>query len=273
MILVCGDRMIDRYVYGDVKRLSPDAPVPIVNVEREEEREGAAANVANNVRSMGGECIALFGTGAPVVKVRILGKNQHVVRLDYDHLQTEIDPYLFREECAKVQYVVFCDYWKGSLRNIARLIKMAKEMRKFVLVDPKGHDWSRYEGADLIKPNIDEMRELVGGWSTEDELHEKADKLLEKMGAILLTRGADGMTLYRKSGRLHVMAESTEVRCVSGAGEAVIAAMAVALSKGYFMDQAVHYASKAAGLAIQRFGTSLVMEEEVFAGRTLKSVG
>ena len=266
MLLVAGDAMLDRYIRGDVRRLSPDAPVPIVSNYTIEERAGGAANVLANVIAMGGVAGSIYGSGPPIIKTRVLGAKQHIVRLDDDPQQVPIDPAEFLGALQGRRYVVFVDYWKGSLDYIAGLIQIAKRVNCQVIIDPKGHDWTRYAGADVIKPNLNEMRDVVGGWSNEEQLHRKATALLDQfsIGAIMLTRAAEGMTLFRRSGAFSVMAEPTDVVCVSGAGEAALAALAVALSKGHFLDAALKYANKAASIAVSRFGTTVVKAEEVF---------
>ena len=260
MILVCGDAMLDRYWFGDVARISPEAPVPVVRMRREEERPGAAANVARNIEAMGGACRAMYGDGERIVKLRVIGRSQQMVRVDFDHPQQPIT------DIPKAEIVVFSDYGKGSLANIQDLIKQAKSSGAIVLVDPKGYDYERYAGADVVKPNLDEMKAMVGGWKDEADLERKAQKLREQagIGAILLTRAAEGMTLYTESGAIDIPSVAKEVYDVSGAGDTAIAALAVALSRGCELHEAAGYANKAAGIAVGRFGTSVATREEVF---------
>jgi len=262
-IMVAGDAMLDRYWFGDVSRISPEAPVPVVRMIREEERPGAAANVARNVEAMGGECVRVFGSGKPIEKLRLIARNQQVARVDFDHAQEPIEELPGVESCG---VVVFSDYGKGSLAHVRDLIQTAKSAGATVLVDPKGHDYERYRGADVIKPNLNEMKELVGGWSNELQLTAKAQKLrLEAgIGAILLTRAADGMSLYDDAGMTHIEAVAQEVYDVSGAGDTAIAALAVALSRGYSLHAAAGFANRAAGIVVGRFGTAVATAEEVF---------
>jgi len=265
MILVCGDYMIDRYWFGEVSRISPEAPVPVVKINRMEDREGAAANVAANCVAMGGEVTTLFNQGQePIVKIRVIGKNQQVVRVDFDHPQDPIESFNGLLEYADI--VLFSDYGKGSLVNAKDLITQAKESGKMILVDPKGHDYSRYHGADLVKPNVDEMQEMVGGWGSEEELKTKAIKLMRESNikAILLTRAADGMTLFQEQNTLHIRSTAREVFDVSGAGDTAIAALAVCLDEGMTLEDSAQYANKAAGIAVGKFGTATVKKNEIF---------
>lgn len=266
-VLVCGDAMIDRYHFCDVTRISPEAPVPVARVLRSEDRQGGAANVAENVKAMGAACLSCFSPSSEaILKVRIIGRQQQLVRLDFDLPQDPIDLDDFNGQLGLVKYVVFSDYGKGSLANISALILKAKTAGKTVLVDPKGYNYKRYAGADVVKPNIDEMRELVGGWTDEAELARKAKKLLRdaEIQAILLTRAAAGMTLFTLQGTTTIAAAAKEVYDVSGAGDTAIAAFAVSLSKGHGLDRAASYANKAAGIVVGRFGTVVATEREVF---------
>lgn len=289
--------MLDRYWMGDVTRISQEAPVPVVKMQREEQRPGAAANVAANCRAMGAEVslvslvgndghgdtlgdmlkanlvVSQFstGTGPTTQKLRIIGKQQQVVRVDFEE-RPEPRAVNQMHELAiaamkSADIVLFSDYGKGSLLTVAALILQAKRENKIVLVDPKGHNYSRYAGADMVKPNLPEMRELVGGWDDEGELEARVNGLMDKakIGSILLTRAAEGMTLFRPGKEpYHVHSIAQEVYDVSGAGDTAIAAYAVALSRGMMQEGAVQVANKAAGISVGRFGTVTVSEAEVF---------
>ena len=268
MILVAGDAMIDRYWFGEVSRISPEAPVPVVRVIREEERPGAAANVARNVIAMGAPCETVFSSSPePVIKIRVIGRNQQVVRADFDTPQSPLDADEFEAKMSAADVVVLSDYGKGALADARALVALAKARGKTVLVDPKGHDYTKYHGADMVKPNLNEMRELVGGWGSEEELRRKAERVLRdaRIGAILLTRAEAGMTLYDGHEATHIPAVAQEVYDVSGAGDTAIAAFAVALSRGLGFAAAAHYANRAAGIVVGRFGTAVATESEVFA--------
>jgi len=264
MILVVGDYMIDRYWFGEVSRISPEAPVPVVKINRIEDRDGAAANVTANCKAMGAEVVNHYGAGEPIVKIRVIGKNQQVARVDFDHPQEPIQT--LGQVLEKINIIIFSDYGKGALSNIDKLIQEAKDRGIMILVDPKGHDYSRYKGADVVKPNADEMREMVGGWGNEEELRAKATKLMQEsqIRSILLTRAAEGMTLFTKNTAIHIPSTAREVYDVSGAGDTAIAALAVCLDKGYSLEDSARIANRAAGLSVAKFGTSLIHEHEIF---------
>lgn len=266
-VLVAGDAMADIYWRGNVTRISPEAPVPIVAVVEQEKREGAAANVANNIESLGCATERIFGGGERIRKIRLRAGSHHVARIDFDYPQQPIEADASYEDAlSRCEIVVLVDYAKGSLAKVQALIAKAKEMKRQVFVDPRGHDFDKYRGATLLKPNREEMKELVGGWASQDELDFKARQFLVQSGieSILLTQAAEGMTLYTKQDTLHVKAEPKEVVDVSGAGEAALAGYTAAIAKGYKPLEAVAYANAAAGIAVSRFGTAVVTEAEVF---------
>ena len=266
-VLVCGDAMADVYWRGNVTRISPEAPVPIVAVVEQEKREGAAANVANNLESLGCATERIFGGGSRIQKIRLIAKGQHTCRIDFDYPQSAIEPDASYEDAlSRCEIVVLVDYSKGSLAKVQTLIQKAREMKRQVFVDQRGHDFDKYRGATLLKPNREEMKDLVGGWKTQEELDFKARQFLVQSGieSILLTQAAEGMTLYTKQETLHVKAEQKEVVDVSGAGEAALAGYTAAIAKGHSPLKAVEYANRAAGIAVGRFGTAVVTEAEVF---------
>ena len=263
-ILVIGDAMLDEYWSGSVSKISPVAPVPVVSMVNAETRPGAAANVAANIEAMGVSVERIFGCGERIRKITVSVGVQHIARLDFDYPQKPIVPDSnFIEAVDRCDMVVALDYGKGSLANIQELIQASKG--KPFLIDPKGHDYARYRGAMLLKPNREEMRELVGGWSTRQEQDFKVRQFLHTSGieSILLTQEADGMTLYNPE-PLHLDSENKSPVDVSGAGEAVISAFAVALAKGCSQNESVRFASRAAGLAIAKPGTAVLTEEQVF---------
>jgi rfaE bifunctional protein kinase chain/domain len=293
-ILVVGDSMLDRYWFGEASRLSQEAPVPVVKMIREEQRAGAAANVAMNCKAMGADTcfVSVVGNDAygenllgylyaagidaychtdsirTTQKLRVIGKQQQIVRIDFEETPdaTSAIRESYNSLLGRADVVVFSDYGKGTLVDIQLMINDAKQAGKTVLVDPKGHDYTKYRGADLVKPNVDEMKSLVGGWSTEEELSQKAQKLLIDGGfkAILLTRSSDGMTLFTEDDTVHIRSDAKQVYDVSGAGDTAIAAFAVALTKGYAFPEAMRYANKAAGIVVAKFGTAVATESEVF---------
>jgi D-glycero-beta-D-manno-heptose-7-phosphate kinase len=257
---------VDRYWRGDVSRISPEAPVPVVKLASGEVREGGAANVVNNIRALGGEAIGIYSPSEDkVIKIRVIGRSQQMLRIDLDAPQDPISPAIFADAAQDVGIVVFSDYGKGALSNVANLITMAKARHKFVLVDPKGHDYRRYRGADLVKPNKDEMKELVGGWSTEDELTDKATTLMQAagIGAILLTRAAEGMTLYTPQDSTHIHSVAREVYDVSGAGDTVMAAVAYFIERDYTILAAAEMANYAARVTVSKFGTATCTMDEL----------
>lgn len=267
MIVVLGDAMVDRYWFGDVVRVSPEAPVPVLSVKRVEERDGAARNVVRNVLAMGGECRGVYGRSleGEVLKIRAIGRSQQMLRVDFD---LPVEPIGLDADVGEGGgIVIFSDYGKGALANVRGLILRAKIRGQVVLVDPKGYDWERYRYADVVKPNLDEMRSAIGGWKDERELESKAKALRERLdlGAILLTRAAEGMTLFDASGVTSIASQAREVYDVTGAGDTAIAALAVALARGCDLAQAARYANKAAGVVVGRFGTALATEDEVFS--------
>ena len=291
--------MSDTYWFGDVSRISPEAPVPIVKIDHEETRPGAAANVARNARAMGAEvtlcCVlgrdeggdtvrqiielegiqnAIVTGGKTIRKLRVIGRQQQVVRVDFDEPVDDDSRALldvtFRGTVQDCDIVVFSDYGKGALADIQVLIQVAKRAGKLVLIDPKGYDYKKYAGADLVKPNQDEMRALVGGWTSEAVLGEKVARLRDETGLakILMTRASDGMSLFTETGATHYKAAAAEVYDVTGAGDTAIAALAVGLGRRMSLDGAVYHANLAAGIAVGRFGTAVVTGKEVFGGQT-----
>jgi rfaE bifunctional protein kinase chain/domain len=263
VILVCGDYMLDQYWFGEVTRISPEAPVPIFSVKSRKEQAGAAANVAKNVEAMGVECRQEFGTQEnQILKIRLMARGQQTMRVDFDFPQKPVTGLDF----TGVKIAIFVDYGKGSLDFVRSLIGSAKEAGVTVLVDPKGYDYERYRGADVVKPNMDEMRVMVGGWKDEQDLAEKVQDLITKaeIGALLLTRGSEGMSLYTKDLGYHIPAVAKDVVDVTGAGESAIAALGVGLHRGLSLEQAMYFANKAAGIKVGRFGPSAIKAEEVF---------
>jgi len=297
-ILIAGDVMLDRYWFGDVSRISPEAPVPVVRIEKCEERLGGAANVARNAASLGAH-IGLMGVVgqdeaghlieqqlhacrihsylnrdtaiSTIVKLRVIGRQQQLLRIDFEAQPSEtiLRDKLTRFNSLLPQYdiVVLSDYAKGSLVNVAQMISAARQSGKRVLVDPKGEDFSCYAGASLLTPNKTELRQIVGAWKTEAELSAKAQQLRSalKLEALLVTRSEEGMTLYTEHEVMHMPAIAKEVYDVSGAGDTVIATMAVILGAGGTLAEAVASANRAGGIVVGKLGTATVTKEELFA--------
>ena len=296
-ILVVGDVMLDRYWFGEVSRISPEAPVPIVRVQRREERLGGAANVARNAATLGAQVGLLGVVGqdeagdvieqqlralhvacylnrdsamSTIIKLRVIGRQQQLLRIDFEEPPTEL---VLRDKLTQFNtllpdypIVVLSDYAKGSLVNVAEMVSAAAAQGKTILVDPKGDDFKRYRGASLLTPNKSEFRQVVGSWRDEAELRTKAQRLREdlQLAALLLTRSEEGMTLFSADAVTHYPALAREVFDVSGAGDTVIATVAVMLGAGYRLDEAVRLANKAGGLVVGKLGTATVSAAELF---------
>lgn len=296
-VLVVGDVMLDRYWFGDVARISPEAPVPVLKVSRVEERPGGAANVARNIASLGAHCTLLSVVGADeageclqrlltgqgrveamlyrddsistIVKLRAIARQQQLLRIDFETqpshevLQAKLAD--FRQRLPQCDVVLLSDYGKGGLTHIAEMIRLARAAGKPVLVDPKGDDYARYHGATLLTPNRSEFREVAGGWKDEAELTAKAQKLRAELelDALLVTRSEEGMSLFREKDVMHEPTQAREVFDVSGAGDTVIATLAVMLASGADMADAVRIANRAAGIVVAKLGTATVSRAEI----------
>jgi rfaE bifunctional protein kinase chain/domain len=288
--------MLDRYWFGDVSRISPEAPVPVVRVERNDERPGGAANVARNIAALGARAALLSVVGADeagqslarllaessidaslhedaqistTVKLRVIGRQQQLLRIDFENwpthevLQAKLAE--FRQRVAGCDAVILSDYGKGGLTHIAEMIRCAREHDKPVLVDPKGEDYERYAGASIITPNRAELREVVGRWTSEEDLAARVARLRAELGleALLLTRSEEGMTLFTDAGAIHEPALAREVYDVSGAGDTVIATLAVMLASGLTLAEAMRWANRAAGVVVGKLGTATCSIEEL----------
>ncbi len=295
-VLVVGDVMLDRYWFGHVDRISPEAPVPVVRVDRSEERPGGAANVARNVAALGAKATLLSVVGrdeaakqlesllkkggvrlrllrdrsvATTVKLRVIGRAQQLLRVDFEAPPTgEVLATLMNEYQALLEQhdvVILSDYGKGGLTHIQNMITAARALKKIILVDPKGEDYSRYRGASVLTPNMSEFRQVAGKPKDEKDLTARAQKLRKalRLEALLVTRSEEGMTLYRGSEHWHVPAQAREVYDVSGAGDTVIATLGVALATGMDWEAGVALANQAAGIVVAKFGTAVVSAEEL----------
>ena len=296
-ILVVGDIMLDRYWFGDVSRISPEAPVPIVRVEKREERLGGAANVARNAAALGAHTGLLGVVGADeagtrveqllggsgihsylqrdqaistIIKLRVIGRQQQMLRIDFEEAPSDTvlrDKLVaFNALLPDYDVIILSDYAKGSLVNVADMIGSARAAGKIVMVDPKGEDFSRYAGASVLTPNKSEMRRIVGSWNSEEQLTAKAQAMRRELAldALLLTRSEEGMTLYTEQEVLHMAADAREVFDVSGAGDTVIATMAAMLGAGMSLGQAVQTANRAGGIVVGKLGTATVTRQELF---------
>jgi rfaE bifunctional protein kinase chain/domain len=296
-VLVVGDVMLDRYWFGEVSRISPEAPVPVVKVDRMEARPGGAANVARNAAALGTQVTLLSVIGddeagatlegllaeeripaslhrdsgiTTTVKLRVIGRQQQLLRIDFEtwpsHEVLASKLADFQTMLPDSDLVILSDYGKGGLAHIERMIGLAKDQGKAVLVDPKGDDYTRYRGATVLTPNRAEFREVVGRWKDETELAEKAQRLREQLdlGALLVTRSEEGMSLFEAGGSLHVPTVAREVYDVSGAGDTVIATLGVMLAAGASLEEAVRTANRAAGIVVGKLGTAVAYPEELF---------
>lgn len=297
-VLVVGDAMLDQYWFGDVDRVSPEAPVPVVHVKREEFRLGGAANVALNIASLGGSAtlLSVVGPDAPAtrirdlldqegiahdlhadeqvqttVKLRVSGRSQQLLRIDFENLPSgnTLDTLTDAMEghVAHHRAVVFSDYGKGSLAQIERKIDVVKRHGLPILIDPKGRDWHIYRGATVVTPNRAELAQIVGSWRDDAELHDKAQALREQLSleALLVTRSEEGMTLFDRAGHLDVPALAREVFDVTGAGDTVLATLASMVAGGISLRDAVPIANRAGGIVVGKFGTSTLKYSELFA--------
>jgi len=295
-ILVVGDVMLDEYWFGDVKRISPEAPVPIVHVTRSDERPGGAANVARNIVSLGAQGMLLAVVGhdstadrlrtaldvagvqhwlnvdpniRTTLKLRVIGQHQQMLRVDFEELPSHETLRAKRTEFEKLvdaaDIVVFSDYRKGALSEIAELIAIAKQRNKPILVDPKGRDYQRYAGATAVTPNRAELADAVGSWTSADEMDRKAEALRVELGldALVLTMSEQGIKLYLPGRIVHEPAQAREVFDVSGAGDTVIAALAIMYASARDWTQAIQFANAAGGVAVGKLGTSVVDLGEV----------
>ncbi len=296
-VLVVGDVMLDRYWFGDVSRISPEAPVPVVQVLQCEDRLGGAANVARNIASIGARAtlVGVVGDDEPgacvrrlleqaaiddalhlrsdvqtVVKLRVLGGQQQLLRIDFDGqrhaLRSALDATELHQLMRRHHLVVLSDYAKGCIDDPQAVIRIARRHRRPVLVDPKGSDFSGYAHATMITPNCDELARIVGAWCNEQELAVRVQALRRSLSlrAVLLTRSSEGMTLFDDAGVHHCAAQAREVFDVCGAGDTVIAVLASLLASGVRCEAAVEIANRAAGIAVGKLGTAVVGYDELF---------
>ncbi len=296
-VLVVGDLMLDRYWHGGTSRISPEAPVPVVHVNQNEERAGGACNVALNIATLGAQCTVMGLCGddeaaatletllekvgvtpqfvrmpenATVTKLRVMSRSQQLMRLDFedgfigqDLSGLEKD---FESQLQHHNIVVCSDYGKGSLRNVKRLIELCNEKNIPVLVDPKGSDFEKYTGASLITPNLSEFEAVAGECATEDDLVEKASRLSEQFNieALLVTRSEHGMSLMQRDyDPVHIPTQAREVFDVTGAGDTVISTLAASLGAGVSLERAMVLSNLAAGVVVAKSGTASVSLKEL----------
>ena len=296
-VLVVGDVMLDRYWSGETSRISPEAPVPVVHVKNNEERPGGAANVALNIAHLGGKATLLGYIGQDetgdtlqavltekgvntqlirledeptITKLRVMSRHQQLMRLDFeegffgkDHSDLITK---YRELLEDIDVVVLSDYRKGTLENSRELIAIANELGKTTIVDPKSNDFSDYQKATLLTPNLHEFTIAAGEWSNEDELFDKAKSLLNahEITNLLITRSEQGMSLVREDHRpITLPTHAREVFDVTGAGDTVIAVLSASYSAGMHIEQAMALANLAAGIVVAKVGTATVSQNEL----------
>ncbi|MCL4123013.1 UNVERIFIED_CONTAM: hypothetical protein GTU68_000927 [Idotea baltica] len=294
--------MLDRYWFGSVDRISPEAPVPVLAVQREEARAGGAANVAHNILALGANTNLLSVVGddeagreiksiidsygattslqidpsvKTIVKLRMVAQNQQLLRADFDQMPSEeilaqclSDFEIALENC---DVVILSDYGKGGLRHVSKMIDMARTKKLPVIIDPKGSDYTRYQGATLITPNMKEFEAVAGVAESEQDFESKAHKLRNELNLdyLLVTRSEKGMSLFSKDGsHLNSPARAIEVYDVSGAGDTVIALMALAVASDLTNAERLELANTVAGIVVGKLGTAVASIDEVVAKLT-----
>jgi rfaE bifunctional protein kinase chain/domain len=295
-VLVVGDVMLDRYWFGDVNRISPEAPVPVVLVKRTEERPGGAANVARNITALDGAATLLSVVGndeagdslarlldgervkhnlhrdadlSTTVKLRVIGQQQQLLRVDFERmpsrevLASKLDD--FERQVDAVDAVVLSDYGKGGLAHVSRMIEAARRHGKPVLVDPKGSDYSKYRGATLLTPNRAEFREVAGRWNDEADLVRRAQALRAQLDleGLIVTRSEEGMSLFTAKESWNEPTRAREVFDVSGAGDTVIGVLALMVAAGSDLHAAMKVANHAAGIVVGKLGTAVARRDEL----------
>ena len=296
-VLVIGDLMLDRYWHGSTSRISPEAPVPVVHVNHDEQRAGGAGNVALNIAALGGKVslLGFVGDDEPshilqdllqeagvlclferledyptITKLRVVSRHQQLIRLDFEDNFHSVDNHQllhqYHAEMMQADVVVLSDYGKGTLKQVEQYISLATQLNKPVLVDPKGVNFNIYKHATLITPNLAEFEGVVGHCATQQELVEKGTNLLEAMDfkALLVTQGENGMTLLTRDEKpLHLPTHAREVFDVTGAGDTVISVLAASLAAKQSLAEATLLANMGAGIVVGKLGTATVNTEEL----------
>lgn len=289
--------MLDKYWFGDSTRISPEAPVPVVKIQRTEDRIGGAGNVALNIANLNGDVTLLSIVGndragrnlekkllshhvktnlvhsdsiPTIEKLRIVARNQQMCRCDFEEKpsKTLVDEIfkIYSEIASEFDLVIFSDYAKGVLTHVQEMIALAAKLKIPALVDPKGNNFQKYAGSFAITPNKAELKEVIGNWNNEEELLLKAEQLRQKLNldSLVLTRSEEGMTIFNNEGSYSIAANAKEVYDVSGAGDTAIAVMGLLYANGYPFMESVKLANKASGIVVGKFGTSLIEYSELF---------
>ncbi len=296
-VLVIGDVVLDCYWHGKASKISPEAPVPVINHQKQEIRAGGAANVAMNLATLGAsvEIIGVVGNddeanklknilleknitvdfcinnNPTITKTRITSQNQQLLRVDNEILPNSSDEVVnkTKQKITNYDYIILSDYGKGALLEVEKIINLACENNKNILVDPKGNDFNKYKNSFLLTPNLLEFKQIVGEFSTEKELEEKALGLINdlNLNALLVTRSENGMSLFFKEGYKLIhkqhQTKAKEIFDVTGAGDTVIATLAGSLSAGSSLDDSVELSNLAAGVVVAKLGTSTLTMREL----------
>ena len=295
-VLVVGDVMLDKYWFGDVNRISPEAPVPVAHIHKTETRPGGAANVARNIANLGGNVTLLSVVGDDesanaleeilsleqvnhilhrdntidtIVKLRVIARTQQLIRLDFEKkpshetLADILDT--FSNIINDFDVVILSDYGKGGLTHITKMIEIANKFNKFILVDPKGSNYTKYTNVSLITPNKAELSLATAPWESEAQLIKQAQQLKAQLNLpyLLLTRSEEGMTLFTNNEHITYPTKAQEVFDVSGAGDTVIATLGLMIANNLDITQAVQVANIAAGIVVGKLGTATVSKEEL----------
>jgi len=296
-LLVVGDAMLDRYWFGDVDRISPEAPVPVMAINRTEERAGGAANVASNIAALGATCALVAAVGQDdsgrslsrllgeqgvdarlvvdddmqtTLKLRMLAQNQQLLRADFERSVSTatLDAMTAAavDALANADVLILSDYGKGALTRSRELIEAAKSQSVPVIVDPKGNDFSRYHGATMITPNLKEFEAVAGQSLSEGDMLSSAQRLIEdlELDSLMVTRSSEGISLFSRDGKVHASpSRAREVFDVSGAGDTVIATVGALYAAGVQGEEALAIANLAAGVVVSRIGTAAVTLDDI----------
>ena len=299
-ITVIGDVMIDWYLHGESSRISPEAPVPVVNFKESKFQLGGAANVANNLKHLEIEPFLIGAVGKDhfgsllkehlkeekikfnllseksfqtICKQRLMSSNQQLARIDYEQYfhASKLSNILntFTKNIAKTDLIIVSDYGKGTVSNARKLIQSARKFKKKILIDPKGKDFTKYKGANLITPNKSEFEKIMGKVGSKKDLENKTKKMLEHLDleSLIVTLGSEGMYVLTKSNKKiignFINAYPQEVFDVSGAGDTTISALGAALSEDNDIFSAAEFANLAASISVSKLGTSTVSKDEV----------
>ena len=299
-ITVIGDVMIDWYLHGESSRISPEAPVPVINFKESKFQLGGAANVANNLKHLEVEPFLIGAVGKDhfgstlkehlkleninfnllseisfqtICKQRLMSSNQQLARIDYEqyfHVSKLSNIFnTFIKNITKTDLIIVSDYGKGTIFNATKLIQSARKLKKKILIDPKGKDFTKYKGANLITPNKSEFENIMGKVSSKKDLQKKAKKMLEhlKLESLIVTLGSEGMYVLTQSNKKikeeFINAYPQEVFDVSGAGDTTISALGAALSEGMDIFSAAEFANLAASISVSKLGTSTVSKDEI----------